>query len=316
MRQKLARVLGRFPPYRRLRQMQAEGMAYSLRRRRLERKVLGTKPIFTRPLDGHGAAPCEVRVLTYAADWLMALWMAKSFYSSAGVDWPLIWHQGGPLSARHVRLLHYHFPNSGFLSMAEADARVEPALQQLGLDRTVAVRRTSAFLRKPIDFHLLSRSSKVLLLDSDVLFFRKPTEILDAVHAGSRTNYFNKDANNGYPMTPKEAQNRFGLRPVELLNAGLGVVCRESIKLQEVNRYLQDPEMKGIFMDQLVYALLGATFPTELLPDTYLLSATPGLNVGGRPVVARHYAGTTRRLMFTEGIPRLIDQGFLRELQP
>jgi len=313
----LAGLLRRLPPYRGLRQIKTHGMAYTLRRKRVESKILRTRSIYTTPLDDPETVPCEVRILTYEADYLMALWAAKSFYYYAGVEWPLVWQQGGPLSPRCVRLLHDHFPNSTFLPLAETDALVEGALHHMGLHATVAVRRTAVYLRKPIDFRILSRCPKALFLDTDVLFFRKPTDVLDAVHTGSQRNYFNRDANNGYPMAPDEAEKRFGVRPIERLNAGLGLVCRESIDLKEVDRYLQDPAMQGkFFTDQLVYALLGATFATELLPDTYVLSGKPGLDVLGAPAVARHYAGTTRPLMYREGIPRLIEQKFLRDLGP
>jgi hypothetical protein len=315
----LAGLLRRLPPYRGLRHMKMQGVAYTLRRRRVESKILRTRSIYTSPLDVQGTAPCEVRILTYEADYLMALWAAKSFYYYAGVEWPLVWQQGGALSPRCVRLLHDHFPNSTFLPMAETDALVEGALHHMGLDATAAVRRNAPYFRKPIDFRILSRCPKALFLDTDVLFFCKPNEILSAVHAGSQRNYFNQDANNGYPMAPDEAEKRFGVRPIERLNAGLGLVCRESIDLKEVDRYLQDPDMlrSKFFTDQLVYALLGATFATELLPNTtYVLSGEPGLDVLGASAIARHYAGTTRPLMYREGIPRLIEQKFLRDLGP
>jgi hypothetical protein len=315
MRKPLGALLGRSPLYRRLRKAHDAGWAFVLRRWRLERQILRTRPIRTQPFGSPGA-PCEVRMLVYEADSLMALWAAKSFYARAAVDWPLVWLQGGPISSAAVRRLRKHFPDSRFISQEEADAAVEGELRRLDCAATAAVRRVAVYLRKPIDYCINGVADRAFFLDTDVLFFERPAELLDAVADGQRLNLFNRDANSGYRLTPDEAERRFGVRPVELLNAGLCLVCRESIRLDEADRYLREPEMMSKeFVDQLVYGLLGASFPTAHLPPTYRLSAEPGLTVGGCPATARHYAGTTRRLLWTEGMPALVERGFLEELR-
>jgi hypothetical protein len=299
--------------YRRLGKVHEAGWAFTLRRWRVERQILRTRPIRTRSVGL--PAPCEIRMLVYEADALMALWAAKSFYARSKVDWPLVWLQGGPISKRSASRLREHFPDSRFISLEEADSAVEPELARLGLTATAEVRRVAVYLRKPIDFRINGTADRALFLDTDVLFLERPAELLDAVQCERRVNLFNQDANSGYRLTPDEAERRFGVRPVELLNAGLCLVCRESIRLDQVERYLSEPEMRSKeFVDQLLYGLLGASFPTEHLPRTYLLSAVPGLLHGGQRVIARHYAGTTRKMLFTEGMTELGRRGFLRAL--
>ena len=174
------------------------------------------------------------------------------------------------------------------------------------------------YLRRAIDFRVSAAADRALFLDSDVLFFGRPAELLEAATDRRRCNLFNKDLNNAYALTPDEAQRRFGVRPVEMLNAGLCLICRESIRLEKADRYLGEPEimMARHFADQLLYAMLGASFPTAHLPPTYHLSEEPGLTAGGHPVTARHYAGVSRPLLFSEGMPALIERGFLEELRP
>ena len=46
--------------------------------------------------------PCEVHVLTSAYDWDLAVWGIKSFYNTSGVDWPLVIHDGGGLTAENM----------------------------------------------------------------------------------------------------------------------------------------------------------------------------------------------------------------------
>jgi hypothetical protein len=316
MRRHVGAFLRRFALYRRLRKTHEAGWAFTLRRWQTERQILRTRPVRTRAAGTTGAA-CEVRMLVYGGDNLMALWTTKSFYAKAGADWPLVWLQGGPMSSAAVRRLREHFPDSRFVSTEEADRAVEADLRRLGHTATLEARRHTFYLRRVIDFGVNGATDRVLFLDSDVLFFERPAELLEAVATGRRVNLFNKDANNGYGLTPDEAEKYCGVRPFELLNAGLCLICRESIRLDDLDRYLRAlPPVSRTFVDQLICGLIGASFPTEHLPETYRLSAESGLTVDGRPLIARHYAGTTRRLLFTEGMPALVQRAFLEELRP
>jgi hypothetical protein len=139
-------------------------------------------------------------------------------------------------------------------------------------------------------------------------------------------NYFNEDLPSCFNLMPDDiAMTRYGLNLSKLrrLNAGLGLVCREAIVLDAVEEFLGTPELTIddrsncltlALIEQSLYGLLSAQFRTELLPETYLISASAGLTISEEPVVARHYPGSTRRLLFEEGIPELVRRGFLEEL--
>ena len=82
------------------------GWRPALNCRRLTSRILDTRPIITREVSEQSSAACEVHLLTYNADWMTALWAAKSFYHYAQVDYPIVWHEGGTLSSRNrVQLL-------------------------------------------------------------------------------------------------------------------------------------------------------------------------------------------------------------------
>jgi hypothetical protein len=255
--------------------------------------------------------------MTFDRDCLMALWTAKSFYHYSQVSWPLVWHQGGPLSRRNLRLLRQHFPDSYIYTAAEANQRVEAELGRGGFRRSLEARRRSFSLIKMIDFIVLAKADRVLNLDADVLFFAKPEELLSAVASDAPVNLFNRDNGSCYNVSPEAARHRHGVVLVEELNAGLGLVRRGSFTVEMIEAFLEDPEvMSNVWLaDQTLQALGGHQAGVSLLPETYSVSKSPGLSTGdGRPLIAKHYPGPSRQLLFEEGMLQLIDRGFFRDL--
>ena len=100
------------------------GRRYLINKWLVERRILTTKPC----LITSSSPNCEVHIMTYDFDWLMALWAAKSFFTYSEVSWPLIWHQGGSLSLWRRKFMQDIFPGSRFCSFESANEIVEPIL--------------------------------------------------------------------------------------------------------------------------------------------------------------------------------------------
>jgi hypothetical protein len=282
---------------------------------RLARKVLKTPPVRTDPVHPDGPPPdCEVHVLTWQRDYVNGLWAAKSFYRSAGVRWPLVWHETGVLSPKARRRLADHFPDARLLTAKEADDRVSRFLSERGLSHCLACRDKSFMLMKLIDCLALSRAKYLLLLDTDVLFFAPPRELLDAVRAGEPAALFNRDSKSWYNLTPAAARERYGVELVEQVNAGLALVRREDWRLDLIDRYLSDPDILSVpwLTEQTVQALMGSQLGMKFLPPTYLCSVEPGLETpDGVPLTAKHYPGYPRPHFYREGIPAVLRSGLL-----
>ena len=134
---------------------------------------------------------------------------AKKFYHFSGVRYPLHIHDGGLLDA-NVRALLEHFPHAKFVSRADADREVEAALTRLRAPRSLEYRRRSALGLKLFDVFLLSHARTVLSIDSDILFFRRPDELIGSEGG---PNLYNKDANYYYCLSLDEIQSRFESGP-------------------------------------------------------------------------------------------------------
>jgi len=142
--------------------------------------IYDTKPVPCGDTRGY-----EVHILTCERDRTMAFWALKSFYHYLGERPPLVVHDDGSLSAESFRLFDHHFPKCTVVraDQADADSRLRESLGLLPLCDLWRFRCEFQLAKKLFDFPCLSTEPFIVGIDSDILFFRKPTEILECVHA-------------------------------------------------------------------------------------------------------------------------------------
>jgi hypothetical protein len=261
-------------------------------------------------------SPVEVHLLCCEFDYLSAIWALKSFYDFARVRFPLAIHLQGYMPPRAVARLRRHFPGARIIPQFEADRVVEEKLNHVGLQRLIVLRRKLPLLQKLTDFILMSSAPRVLLLDSDVLFFAHPALILAAVDSGSSPALFIRDWKSSYTIAVERAREVVGFDLAPRVNSGLALVERRFIELSRCDDYLRHEEMmldSGL-TEQTLYALAVSELrAVTYLPNSYLMSPEPCIRFEG--IVARHYAGPSRHLLLSEGMPRLIESGWLEQIR-
>lgn len=276
-----------------LRRVQREGFGAAWKRWRLWRQILDTAPLRTRVAQP--GEPVEVHLLCYRNDYLCAIWALKTFYRQAGVDYPLAIHIQGSAPARIARHLRQHFPDARVIPQAEADALVNPVLETRAWKQLLSARKSNPYILKLTDYLLLSPARRLITLDSDVLFFQHPGELLD--YAGPHL--FQRDLESTYLVA--EAG---GVQAAPRLNVGIMSFLRENISLERCEHYLGHFDQREGWLEQTLYALhAGETGAWDYLSDTYLISLSKDLDDTG--LVARHYAGPSRPLLTSQGMPRI-----------
>lgn len=274
------------------------------------REVVRPRILLTAPVAGTDNPRCEIHVLTSAGDWLDLMWALKSFYRHSGRRYRLCVHDDGTLGADRIAALAAHFPHGRVIPRAEADAVVLPALA--AFPRCHAFRRANHFAPKLFDFAHYLTADRMLVLDSDVLFFTEPTALVERIDDPSyRKNTANGDVASAYTVEPAAARELAGVELLPRFNAGLGLIHRDSLRLDWFEEFLALPGVLGHFwrIEQTLYALCSSRFGAELLPPEYDVRLT-----GGAAGPCRHYVGAIRKLLYKEGIARLVRAGFLRAL--
>ena len=263
-------------------------------------RILSTPPVYTP--DGR----CEIHVLTSEADWLNLLWALKSFYRVAGPRYGLCIHDDGTLGAGARAALREAFPAARLITRAESDARVNALLAPF--PRCLALRRTNTLAHKVLDFPAFLASERMMILDSDVLFFAAPARLLEILETSPR-NSLNRDWRDGYTidLATLGPQLDFILPP--LINSGLGLLHRASLRYDWMEEFLALPGILSHHhqIEQTLFALCSARFGYEMLPAEYDVHVGPR----ARGIPSRHYTGPIRHLMYGEGVRDLVRAGFL-----
>ncbi len=247
---------------------------------------------------------CEIHVLTSADDWLNLIWALRTFQKATGRNYALCIHDDGTLTARALEHLRTAFPSARIISRVEADARAAEMLAPFLRCESLRARNTLSL--KVFDFAAFLEADRMILLDSDILFFDKPTALLAALDDPHFTkNTLNKDWRDGYTIDPAA----LGIDCPALINSGLGLIHRASLRLDWIEQFLALP---GILshphqIEQTLVALCSAKYGFQMLPAEY--DVHPGPRNPGAP--SRHYAGPMRPLMYREGIRELLEKGFL-----
>ena len=136
----------------------------------------------SRPIPCGDTRGYEVHILTSEQDHTMALWALKSFYHSLGERPKLVVHDDGTMTGETVRVFQRHFPRCTVVRTDPED-RLRDSLSGLPLCELWRFRCHAPLARKLFDFPSHATEPFIVGIDSDLLFFRKPLEILECTRA-------------------------------------------------------------------------------------------------------------------------------------
>lgn len=274
------------------------------------RDVVRPRILATPAVTGLTDSRCEIHVLTSKSDWLNLVWSLKSFYWASGRRYRLTIHDDGSLDAQAKAALAGQFPEARLMDRAAADREVLPSLA--AYPRCQAFRQSNHLAPKLFDFRHYLRSDRMLLFDSDLLFFEEPVELLRRIESPEyRLNSVNADVATAYTVSPADVRERFGFDLVERFNSGLGLIHRASLNLDWMEAFLELPGALDHFwrIEQTMFALCSCRHGVELLPAEYRVS----LQKGTEGCVEKHYVGAVRHLMYSEGMAKLVRLGLPRQ---
>jgi len=246
----------------------------------------------------------SVHTFTGAKDWMLCAWMLASFIHFTKLNWKIIIHEDGSLPKFAALELLRLFPNATIISRAEADETVLAKLSPFPLCKEF--RATNPLAMKLFDMPHFAPGESFLLLDSDVLFFREPTEILRWASESESSCWFNQDVAESSLVSSEEARERLGIELWPWVNSGLCCISKSAMDLAFCEKVLAETSIrKGHFwrIEQTLFALCASSHQRGgLLPRTYEVSLERNASPG---IIARHYVGAVRQRFYAEGIARL-----------
>lgn len=279
-----------------------------MNRRRLRRSVALTAPSPYAKQE----VPFSPHCLTCHDDLLMAVCSAKSLNLAVEEALPWVFHDDGSLTPEDKQLLVFQFPGCHLIDRAKADEFFTndkaPHLVSLA-----QARQKSSKLLKLADVYVFARHDRILYVDSDILFFKRPDALMDVLENGTG-NYFTKDINTAYIARPEMLKELTGVRPLDCVNTGILVLNRADIALDKITHMLMKLDITKrsdwVAYDHLIEQTLVAILTNVTasgashLPREYDLC----LERDPRGAVCRHYVGKIRDWFELEGLRALLSE--------
>ena len=241
----------------------------------------------------------EVTFLTGRRFWYQTAFCCWSLSERAGREFrPGFLDDGsfdGSLAREAVRL----FPGATVLDRAAVETRLDRALPARTFPALRSQRLSYIHLRKLTDAHA-GRDGWRLVLDSDLLFFRRPGALLDWLEAPDRPLHMvDVQDSYGYPRATLEA---LAGGPVpERLNVGLLGLRSEAIEWPRLEQWcarLLAQHGTSYYLEQALCALLlAAAAPLRLPAQDYLVQPDEEECLAPRAVM-HHYVDLSKRGYF------------------
>jgi hypothetical protein len=261
------------------------------------------------PVSGDNGADAEVHMLcgTGVAD--MGMWASWSLmrFIPAGT---FVLHSDGSLTESDVELWRRLIPNLTYVSKEERDRMCRERIED-DYPALAKWRRENPYSSKAIDVHFYGKRPRMIVLDSDVLCFSMPSELLRNLADPDVTFSWNEDERTSYTAERDALERMFGHSVPELFNTGVLVTKRFGEKdLALMDEIIQKCVAAGIstsgWFEQMLTAVIAGKIGNGLpLGSEYRV--VPGRTK--ESAVMRHYTGVKRIRFrfFKEGIPRLLE---------
>lgn len=238
---------------------------------------------------------------------ILASWSLFRFLDGKG---KLIVHSDGSLGEEHENRWRRIIDRIEFVSRSESD---RAAFDSISHTKELHPWRVSNWASAQlVDAHLFGSAPSILVMDSDVLVFKKPTAVLEALLADQPRFGWCADLRNAYPAEIDTVEQITGVRMVPRLCAGFLVAPRltqeDFVKLDKYMCSLRNDgrvDLDHFWSCQCYYALLAAAHANSgIFSPEYrnTMGATDPKQI------LRHYVGipSVRFRYFTEGCPMIL----------
>lgn len=249
----------------------------------------------------------EVHVLVQKDDIWPLVWTLRSFLFYSGLRPAIVVHDDGSLDAGSIGILTSKFSHLRVISRAEADKTVFAWVRsELVLSHR---KHGHPLILKLVDIFFLSRASNIMVLDSDILFFKKPAEIVEFIRGGQGPDSLISGLPATYPrfglLVKKSYLDKYGLigKDTELMNSGIILYRRSSVSEAMLYEYFENCMRKpgDYFVEMTGWNCMIAQTNFKFLPfDKYIIK--------GRildTTVAKHYTSGRRQELYAHGIDLL-----------
>jgi hypothetical protein len=179
---------------------------------------------------------------------LATLSSKKNFYESVAALYSfcfwnpyvyLHYHEDGTLTGKEISFLKKIFPGIKVFLRSDENVKIKTLLASRGLENCEKLRDVFFLSIKLFDMVVEKRTNYLLHIDSDVLFFSKPDEILDIVEKGNYNGCYNLDIANSYTFDNDTISRHLSTDMIDRFNSGLILHNFDELFFTFINKVMQ-----------------------------------------------------------------------------
>jgi len=217
----------------------------------------------------------------------------------------------GSLDSSHEAALRKLFPEGATITKKEIEGKIDALLPRK--DFPILRLRWNDYvnIRKLIDIHLGSTGIK-LVLDSDMLFFREPTALLEWWDSNSATLPVESplsapclmmDCAESYGYSRSVMEGLTGVPIPALLNVGICGLRSEELDWKELEHWCQvllDREGKSYYLEQALVAMLATKKAPVVMPRSDYVTFPSHRQTTNGEGVLQHYVADSKPWYFKD----------------
>jgi hypothetical protein len=244
-------------------------------------------------------SPLEVWFLTGCKFWYQTAFCAwtLSFHANRQIVLNIV--DDGTLGASAIAELRRLFPKGELILSRQASDRFNRLLPLERFPALHKLRKEYVHIRKITDIHL-GRSGSKLVLDSDMLFFRKPDALL-AWWDQSAQPCLMTDCQESYGYSQKLMEELAGAPIRPLLNVGICGLASEWIDWHELEHWchtLVNREGTSYYLEQALVAMLASRSQPMVLPKAEYITFPTRAEAENGVGVLQHYVADSKPWYF------------------
>lgn len=274
-------------------------------------------PSVSRQIDfpSHGR-PVSLHMVVGKEMSLLGMLGLRSLEWHSGCSWAPFIHDDGTLDASDIASWKSNFPDSTVIPKAQSDKDLGMALETFPACRENRLRHH--WFHKVFDTRHYAPHAHYIVIDSDILFFRRPQLVMDWLNGASGQFYVMKDTQEKYSHPRNVIEEALGIKMMEKVNSGLDLIPKVQFPLELAERFLASCASSAVhyeFLEQTIFAIM-ASHATEgrQLPREYEISWN---RIRRRGSVCRHYVGPVKKdLFFLEGATSFYIQTLFKKKLP
>lgn len=255
-----------------------------------------------------GAATLTVHLMTGRSFWYQTAFCVHSLARTTAANLQLDLYDDGTVDAEIAGALRRLDPRVRIHFRGELDARRDALLPASRFPALVERCRNYPNIRKLVDVHLGSSGWK-LVLDSDLLFFRRPDFLVQWL-ARPESPLVATDCTESYGYSRTLMEAIVGAPIPPRVNVGLCGLRSDALDWAELERWtdeLQRRERTNYYLEQALVAMLMARQPHAVAPAADYITKPDRAEVRSPTAVMHHYVDTSKRWYFRHGWRHVID---------